>query len=96
MLATMHAEWTKQRTVAGPYRRQFDDAPLPESMQAKALQVVDQIVARRDRGKEVIDPCRALLARTEKLVRHSETETFTESTESGQFQITARLESRTR
>jgi hypothetical protein len=40
-------------------------------MQAEALQVIDEIVARRDRGEEVIDPGGPIRARLIISVAHS-------------------------
>jgi hypothetical protein len=44
---------------------------FPGAVQAQALQIVDQIVARRDGGEEVVDLLCPPSARVIKLVRHS-------------------------
>jgi hypothetical protein len=61
----------KSSALAGPHRCQFSDSPLPAPVQAETLQVVDQVVARRDCGEQGIDFCRALIARTIESVCHS-------------------------
>jgi len=44
-----------ERAVAVFYVRQFHDAALPQPVQAEALEVVQEIIAAGDAGKEVID-----------------------------------------
>ena len=58
-----------QSAVAGPYSRKFNQPPFPVTVQAEALQVVEQIIAAGDSSKKVLDFRRALLALLKKLVR---------------------------
>ena len=44
-----------EREVARLDLRELDDAAFPESVQAEALQVVDQIIAPGDGGEKVVD-----------------------------------------
>ena len=50
---------------------QFNDAAFPEPVQAEALQVVQQVVAPRDGGEEVVDLGGALFAGGVKGVAHA-------------------------
>ncbi len=59
-----------QRSLPGLRAGQLDHAPFPKAMQAKALQIIDQIVARCDAGEEFVHPRRALLAWIEVGIAH--------------------------
>ena len=59
-----------ERALAGADGGQFDDPALPMPVQAKALQVVEQIVTPRDGGEKVVDLRGALFARGVKDVAH--------------------------
>ncbi len=50
---------------------QPDQAPLPVSVQAEALHIIEQIIARRDGGKEGLYLRGALFAWIIELVRHT-------------------------
>ena len=60
-----------QRTVAGSYGGHFDHAPFPAPVQAETLQVVDQVVTRRNRGKEIVHLCRTPFAGTVEWICHA-------------------------
>src|SRR5262245_57170244 len=47
---------------AGLRGSESDEPAFPQSMQAKALQVVDQVVTWRDGSKQISHPSRSLLA----------------------------------
>ena len=51
-----------QRPLAGLRACQLDYAPLPKPVQAKTLDIIDQVVARRDSGKEIMHLRGALVA----------------------------------
>ena len=60
-----------QRRFAGLNCGQLDQPTLPPPMQTEALQIVDDVVAGCDRGKQVINPFRSRLAFDIILTRHS-------------------------
>ena len=57
--------------VAGPHAGQFDDPPFPVAVEAEALQIVNQVVMRGDRGEELIHLLGSLQARSEEFVSHN-------------------------
>ena len=60
-----------QRVLARLRAGQLDQASLPMPVQAKALEIIDQVIARRDSGKEIVHLRSALVARIEEGVDHS-------------------------
>jgi len=59
-----------QRSLPGLRAGQPDHAPLPIPVQPEALEVIDQVVTRRDPGKEILHLRGALVAWVEKCVSH--------------------------
>lgn len=51
-----------QSMVAGLGLRQFDHAPLPEPVKAKALEIIQQVITARDGSEEIADLGGALFA----------------------------------
>jgi hypothetical protein len=57
--------------VAGLHPRQFNNAAFPAAVQAEALEVVEQVVAPRNGGEEVVDLRGARFAGRVKDVSHA-------------------------
>jgi hypothetical protein len=59
-----------QRPLPGLRAGQPDYAPFPIPVQAKTLEIIDQVVARRDSGEEVVHLGSALFAWVKECVGH--------------------------
>ena len=59
-----------QRALPGLRAGQLDHAPFPIPVQAKTLEIIDQVVARRDAGEELVHLRGALVARIKECVGH--------------------------
>ncbi len=59
-----------QRPLTGLRAGQLDHPPFPMPVQAKALEVIYQVIVRRDAGEKVVHLRRALFAWIEKPVAH--------------------------
>src|SRR5262249_3336452 len=62
-----------QRPLAGLRAGQFEDTPLPKSVQPKTLKIIDQVITRSDAAKKVLHPGRSLAAWNEESLGHAET-----------------------
>src|SRR5438094_7781081 len=61
-----------ERALTGLRIGHFEDTAFPISVQAKTLEIVDQVITRSDEAEQVVDLRSALAARLKEWVAHTE------------------------